>query len=87
MLFRSIGEGAARRLFVGCLVGAFVAVLPIAVAQPWAALALLAVPLALGPSRAMLTAEDAPALIAALVGTVRLELVAGALLALGLALA
>ena len=82
-----IGERAARRLFVGCLVGAFVAVLPIAVAQPWAALALLAVPLALGPSRAMLTAEDAPALIAALVGTVRLELVAGALLALGLALA
>jgi hypothetical protein len=35
----------------------------------------------------MLTADDAPALIAALVGTVRLELVAGALLALGLALA
>ena len=61
-------------------VGAFVAVLPIAVAQPWAALALLAVPLALRPSRAMLTAEDAPALIAALVGTVRLELVAGALI-------
>ncbi|MFM7271421.1 MAG: 1,4-dihydroxy-2-naphthoate polyprenyltransferase [Actinomycetes bacterium] len=82
-----IGERSARRLFVGCLVGAFTAVLPIAWSQPWAALALLAVPLAIRPSRAMLTAEDAPALIAALVGTVRLELVAGGLLALGLALA
>lgn len=82
-----LGERPARRLFVGCLLGASLAVVPIALVHPTAAVALLAAPLAIGPSRAMLGREDAPALIAALVGTVRLELVAGLLLALGLAVA
>lgn len=79
-----IGATRARRLFVGCLAGAFVALVPIAVDAPAAALGFLAAPLAVPPARAMLTRTDAPGLIAALVGTVRLELVLGALVAIGL---
>lgn len=81
-----IGEARARHLFVACLIGAFVAVVPIARWHPGATLALLAVPLAVPPARAMTTRDDAPALIAALVGTVRLELVLALLLAAGLVL-
>ena len=81
-----IGDRSARRLFVGCLLASFIAVIPIVILNPWAALAFLAIPLAVAPSKAMLTRTDAPGLIAALVGTVRLELVAGSLLALGLAI-
>jgi 1,4-dihydroxy-2-naphthoate octaprenyltransferase len=47
-------------------------------------LALLAFPLAVAPVRAMLTRHDPPGLIAALVGTVRFQLVLSALLAVGL---
>ncbi|MFM7061188.1 MAG: 1,4-dihydroxy-2-naphthoate polyprenyltransferase [Actinomycetes bacterium] len=79
-----IGATRARRLFVGCLAGAFVALVPIAVDAPAAALGFLAAPLAVPPARAMLTRTDAPGLIAALVGTVRLELVLSALVAIGL---
>lgn len=81
-----IGGPRARRLFVGCLLASFIAVIPIAASNPWAALAFLAIPLAVSPSRAMLTRIDAPGLISALVGTVRLELVAGLLLAVGLSI-
>jgi 1,4-dihydroxy-2-naphthoate octaprenyltransferase len=79
-----IGEGRARQLFVACLVGAFVAVVPIAVVHPLVWISVLAVPLAVAPARAMLTRTDAPGLIAALVGTVRLELALGLLVALAL---
>jgi 1,4-dihydroxy-2-naphthoate octaprenyltransferase len=82
-----IGERPARHLFVACIVGAFLAVLPIARVHPSAALALLALPLALAPARAVLERDDAPGLISALVGTVRLELALGVLLSVGLVLA
>ena len=49
-----------------------------------ALLAILALPLAIAPVRAMLTRQDPPGLIAALVGTVRFQLALSALLALGL---
>jgi 1,4-dihydroxy-2-naphthoate polyprenyltransferase len=76
----------ARRLYVACLVGAFASAVAVGVLYPWALLALLAVPLAVPPARGVLTATAPPQLVAALVATVRLELVVGALLTLGLAL-
>ncbi len=51
---------------------------------PSALLAVLALPLAVAPVRAMLTRHDPPGLIAALVGTVRFQLALCALLAVGL---
>jgi 1,4-dihydroxy-2-naphthoate octaprenyltransferase len=71
---------------VGCLVVAFLAVIPIALDDPWALLAFLAVPLAVGPARLVLRATRPPELVAALVATGRLELVTAALLSVGLCL-
>jgi 1,4-dihydroxy-2-naphthoate octaprenyltransferase len=81
-----VGAPAARRLYVACLVGAFAAVVAVGMIHPLALLGLLAVPLAIRPARLVLTATAPPALVAALVATVRLELVVGGLLILGLAL-
>lgn len=81
-----IGAAPTRRLFVACLVGAFLAVLPIAIEHPLALLAWLAAPLALMPARLLLTRDDPPSLVRALVGTVRLTLALATLLTVGLAL-
>jgi 1,4-dihydroxy-2-naphthoate octaprenyltransferase len=80
-----VGASTARRLFVACLVGAFVAVVAIGVSWPWALLGLAAAPLALRPARLVLTRSDPPGLVAALIDTTRLQLVLGVLLAIGLA--
>ena len=82
-----IGAGRARGLFVACIVGAFVAIVPIGLDSPTAFLAMLAIPFALGPTRLVLQRVDPPSLVRALVGTVRLEVVVAVLLTLGLALA
>jgi 1,4-dihydroxy-2-naphthoate octaprenyltransferase len=79
-----VGPHAARLLFVGCIVGAFVAVGPIAMDQSWAALAYLALPLAVQPIRLVLTATSPPELVEALVSTARLEVIVAALLGIGL---
>ncbi len=81
-----LGPPVARRLFVGCLAGGFAAVIAIGVSQPWALLALAALPLAARPVRFVLTRADPPSLVAALVGTARLELVLAVLLGAGLVL-
>lgn len=80
------GVGATRGLYLACVAGAFVTTAGIGVARPMALLAFVALPFALSPARAVLTCEDAPALVGALVGTARLQLVFGALLAGALAL-
>jgi 1,4-dihydroxy-2-naphthoate octaprenyltransferase len=82
-----IGAGRARGLFVACIVGAFVAVVPIGLDSPTAFLAVLAIPFALGPTRLVLQRTDPPSLVRALVGTVRLEVVIAVLLTVGLVLA
>ena len=82
-----LGAPIARRCYVACLVGALGAIVACGVLQPPALVALLAVPLAVPLVRTMLTRTDAPALISVLVGTSRLELVVGILLAAGLAIA
>ena len=54
--------------------------------HPWALIALAAAPLAVTPVRLVRTRSDPPSLVAALVGTVRFQLVLAALLAAGLRL-
>jgi 1,4-dihydroxy-2-naphthoate octaprenyltransferase len=79
-----IGAARARLLYVVCIVGAIVAVVACGAFVPSALLAVVALPLAVAPVRAMLTRHDPPGLIAALVGTVRFQLVLCILLAIGL---
>ncbi|MBM3675433.1 MAG: 1,4-dihydroxy-2-naphthoate polyprenyltransferase [Actinobacteria bacterium] len=82
-----MGTAAASRLFVACLAGAFLAVVPIGARHHPALLALAALPLAIHPSLLVLTRTDAPSLVSALVATVRVEMGLAILLSLGLALA
>jgi len=79
-----LGPARTRLLYRGCVVGALIAVVGVGVARPPALVALAAVPLALKPLRLVAERRDAPGLIAALVGTARLQLVTCALLAAGL---
>jgi len=79
-----MGAERARRLYVVCVAGAILAVVACGAFVPTAFLALLALPAAVAPVRAMLTRRDPPGLIAALIGTVRFQLVLSALLAIGL---
>jgi 1,4-dihydroxy-2-naphthoate polyprenyltransferase len=81
-----LGERATRILFVGLFVVAFAVVAGVGLARPWALLGLLAAPLAVPPSRIVLSGGRGPALIAALQGTGLLTLATGVLLGLGLAL-
>jgi 1,4-dihydroxy-2-naphthoate octaprenyltransferase len=78
------GAVAARRLYAGVVAGAAIAVVGAALLEPWAALALLATPLAVAPVRTVLTRSTAPELVTALVGTVRFQLALASLLAIGL---
>jgi len=79
-----LGPVHTRTLYRACVVGAFAAVLLLAAARPPAALALLAAPLAVPPLRVVARRRDTPGLIAALVGTARLQLVTCLALAAGL---
>jgi 1,4-dihydroxy-2-naphthoate polyprenyltransferase len=81
-----LGDRATRVSYVGLLAVAFAAVVAIGVGRPWALLALLAVPLAVPPSRVVLSGGRGPALIAALQATGLLTLATGVLLGAGLAL-
>jgi len=67
-----VGVPTARRLFVACYVGSFLSIVAIGITQPWALVALAALPLAGRPVRLMLTCADPPSLVAALVATSRL---------------
>jgi 1,4-dihydroxy-2-naphthoate octaprenyltransferase len=79
-----IGAARARGLYVACIAGAIIAVVACGAFVPSALIAIVALPLAIAPVRAMLTRHDPPGLIAALVGTVRFQLLLSALLAIGL---
>lgn len=81
-----LGERATRWFFAGLLAGAFVVVVLIGLARPWALLGLLAAPLAVPPARTVLAGATGPALIGALGGTGKATLATGVVLALGLAL-
>jgi 1,4-dihydroxy-2-naphthoate polyprenyltransferase len=79
-----LGRARSRALFAATLAGVFLGVALIGLARPPALIALAALPLAAGPARLVLRRTDGPGLIAALVGTARLQLAVCALLALGL---
>src|SRR5205823_2561946 len=79
-----LGAERARGMYVACIAGSMVAVVACGAFVASSLLAILALPLAVAPVRAMLTRHDPPGLVAALIGTVRFQLVLAAFLALGL---
>ncbi len=81
-----LGDLRTRVLYTTCLLVPFAAALLLVPWRPFAALAVLAVPLALAPVRAVRTGAVGPALITTLRQTGRLQLAFGALFAAGLAL-
>jgi 1,4-dihydroxy-2-naphthoate octaprenyltransferase len=83
-----LGDRATRGLYVGLLAGAAAGIVAVGLlgSRPWALLGLLAGPLAVRPVRAVAAGTTGPALIPVLVDTGRLQLAAGLLFALGLAL-
>lgn len=81
-----LGEHRTRLLYAAMLAAAFALVVPVAARHPWAWLAMLALPLAIGPIRRVLDGRTGLDLIPVLAGTGRLELVYSLLLAAGLVL-
>jgi 1,4-dihydroxy-2-naphthoate octaprenyltransferase len=81
-----LGDRRTRLLFVGLFVVAFAVIAAVGVVRPEALLGLLAGPLAVAPSRTVLSGGRGTALIGALQGTGLLTLATGVLLAAGLAL-
>jgi len=81
-----IGAPAARKLYAASIATSFVSIAAIGLTAPGALLSLVALPLAVGPVRTALDpSANPPALVAALIGTARLQLVTSVLLAAGLA--
>jgi len=81
-----LGDPLSRRVFVLMIGGAFLAVAVVGVRHPWCLLALLAIPLAVAPVRAVLGGAKGPDLIAVLGATARVEIVYAVSLTIGLAL-
>ncbi|MEO3810077.1 1,4-dihydroxy-2-naphthoate polyprenyltransferase [Sphaerisporangium sp. B11E5] len=81
-----LGDARTRVLYTACLLLPFAVAVALVPARPFAALALLALPLAVPPVRAVLGGATGFALVTTLRQTGRVQLVYGLLLALGLAL-
>jgi 1,4-dihydroxy-2-naphthoate octaprenyltransferase len=81
-----IGAPRTRVLYAASVIVALALVIPIAIAQPAALIALLAIVPAIPPVRRVLSGESGRGLVAVLQETGRLQLVYGVLLAVGLAL-
>jgi 1,4-dihydroxy-2-naphthoate octaprenyltransferase len=79
-----VGPARARQLYDACVVGGLAAAGGMFVVAPGALLALAAAPLAAPPLRTVARRRDPPSLVAALIGTARLQLVVSVLLAVGL---
>ncbi|HET9770761.1 MAG TPA: 1,4-dihydroxy-2-naphthoate polyprenyltransferase [Acidimicrobiia bacterium] len=79
-----LGAPRTRTLYRACIAGAGAGIVALGIARPPALVALVAAPLALTPLRLVVRRRDPPGLIAALVGTARLQLAIGVLLAVGL---
>ena len=83
-----LGDRRTRRLYIALLACAFATIAAVALlgGRPWALLGLAGLPLAVRPVRTVLGGATGPALVPVLVDTGRLQLVAGLLFALGLAM-
>lgn len=79
-----VGDGRTRTMYVGCLVLAFASLVLAGADRGGALVALLAVPLAVGPVRAVRAGARGPALVPVLSDTGRLQLAFGVLLTVGL---
>lgn len=80
-----LGPTRTRWLYCASVVVPFAFACEVAVTRPWALLTLFAAPLAVSPVRRVLGGESGRGLVAVLVDTARLQLVFGALLAVGIA--
>jgi 1,4-dihydroxy-2-naphthoate octaprenyltransferase len=81
-----LGAQRTRVLYAGCLLGALGLGAMLGLWRPWAALTLLAVPLAARPLRLVLAGTEGRELVSVLVATGGLQLAVGVLLSLGIAL-
>ena len=81
-----LGDLRSRTVYVACLLVPFVIALAVTPARPLTALTLLALPLVLGPIRAVRSGAAGPALVRTLGQTGRLQLAFGAALTIGLAI-
>ncbi len=81
-----LGDLRSRTVYVACLLVPFVIAVVVTPARPLTALTLLALPLVLGPIRAVRSGAAGPALIRALGQTGRLQLAFGVALTIGLAI-
>ncbi|MEV6984279.1 1,4-dihydroxy-2-naphthoate polyprenyltransferase [Sphaerisporangium sp. NPDC051017] len=81
-----LGDTRTRVLYVACLLVPFIVALALAFVRPFAALTVLALPLALVPAKAVRDGGNGRALIATLQQTGRLQLAFGLLFTIGLAL-
>jgi len=81
-----LGDLRSRTVYLACLLVPFVIALAVTPARPLTALTLLALPLVLGPIRAVRSGAAGPALVRALGQTGRLQLAFGAALTIGLAI-
>ncbi len=81
-----VGVTGTRKLYLGLLVAPFATAVLTMTTEPWAGLALLAVPLAVPPARIVAGEAEGLALLPVLRDTGRLALVYALLLAVGLAL-
>lgn len=81
-----LGDRDTRSLYATLLIGAFVTATAVALVRSGALAALLAVPLAVPPVRAVLSGATGPRLVPVLGATGKVQLAVGVLLAAGLAL-
>ncbi|WP_067132851.1 1,4-dihydroxy-2-naphthoate polyprenyltransferase [Microtetraspora malaysiensis] len=81
-----LGDGRTRLLYAAALIVPFLIALGVVPDRPFAAIAVLALPLAIAPVQTVRSGATGPALIATLQQTGRLQLAFGALFTLGLAL-
>jgi 1,4-dihydroxy-2-naphthoate polyprenyltransferase len=81
-----VGDRVTRRLYAACVLIPFALLPALAVSRPGALLALAALPLAIVPVRRVLAGEEGRGLIPVLGATGRLQLVFGALLAIGISI-
>ena len=81
-----LGARRARWLYVGSFAGVAAGIALVAVVRPWALLALAGLALAVRPSRAVLAGAEGRDLLPVLGGTGKVQLMVGALLAVGILL-
>ncbi|NAS23246.1 1,4-dihydroxy-2-naphthoate polyprenyltransferase [Herbidospora sp. NEAU-GS84] len=79
-----LGDRRTRFLYAACLLVPFACLVPLVFSHPFAALGLLALPLAVRPVREVMNGLQGRALIATLQQTGRLQIVFGLLFAIGL---